>query len=324
MGYFGAMALLKNLQKEYGNRTASEGGRLTYEDLEKLVEGDGQIGPAAEDQSTKDGNQKPELRRSRRKGNGSASGPSFWAKLRTHLQRISPGGVDEQINELQRKNARLANRLESLEDKSWEVRESEEIHRSVSEIFGDIVIHRSVQGQLLFSNGIFGRYFDETCPPPPPNCVVTQGTNDDEQARSSELELDTLRGQRWFRWTDLPVRDPHSGDVAIRSVARDITEQKTSEQKILAALSRAEQANAAKSRFLAMVSHEIRTPLNGIIGMAGLMKDSPLAPDQKNYVEASSSSGDTLLNLIHFSSSSSNLPDSISRIFHVRQSEPPS
>ncbi|MGL4812954.1 MAG: ATP-binding protein [Beijerinckiaceae bacterium] len=61
---------------------------------------------------------------------------------------------------------------------------------------------------------------------------------------------------------------------------------------------RAEAANAAKSRFLATVSHEIRTPLNGVLGMAALMKESTLTPEQASYVNAIHASGETLLELI--------------------------
>ncbi|WP_232286519.1 ATP-binding protein [Moritella sp. PE36] len=61
----------------------------------------------------------------------------------------------------------------------------------------------------------------------------------------------------------------------------------------------ANKANRAKSTFLANMSHEIRTPLNGIIGMAEILKDSPLSPIQKDYLMTIDSSSQTLLMLIN-------------------------
>lgn len=61
----------------------------------------------------------------------------------------------------------------------------------------------------------------------------------------------------------------------------------------------AEQANRAKSAFLATMSHEIRTPLNGVLGTARLLLDSGLSPLQQRYTDIINRSGKTLLAIIN-------------------------
>jgi len=61
----------------------------------------------------------------------------------------------------------------------------------------------------------------------------------------------------------------------------------------------AEAANAAKSRYLAVITHEVRTPLSGIIGLAGLLKDEPNAAEQQKMLAVMESTGEDMLRLIN-------------------------
>ena len=204
--------------------------------------------------------------------------------------------------------ARSRAEIETLADRMWEMQESEERFRGLIDALGDLVVHRDRDGHIVHANSVFASLVDVDPRDLAGKTLSELGIDvgivpdaafsDHECLSSTDVAIRTPNGPRWFSWIELSVRDKDTGAVSHRAIARDITARKRAESSLITARERAEYASQAKSRFLATVSHEIRTPMNGIMGMAKLLADTDLSPEQRTYVGAVSTSASALLALI--------------------------
>ena len=140
------------------------------------------------------------------------------------------------------------------------------------------------------------------------------------EGRSVEFRLrrDATRGE-WgqnhqvdFIWVEMRCRPLEQGpqaaaaseaEVEVVAVMRDVTDRKLQEQALDSARTAAEQADAAKTRFLATMSHELRTPLNAIIGFSEMIVEEDAlmldAARRKEYAQLINDSGQHLLSVVN-------------------------
>src|SRR5258706_1416448 len=213
---------------------------------------------------------------------------------------------------LESRTGELEGLVTALQTVNSRLNASEARYKGLVDAQGDAIFRRGCDGRVTYANEAFLKLFGLT-----PDAVLgqlfrpelhldapatglgqLQGREIGRERVSYDQHLKTTIGYRWIAWEDYAIRDESGQIVEIQSVGRDITQRKTLEAAHTVARDKAEDANRAKSNFLATMSHEIRTPMNGVLGMGRLLLETPLAPDQKTYADAICQSGLSLLALI--------------------------
>ncbi|HEX2979120.1 MAG TPA: ATP-binding protein, partial [Anaerolineaceae bacterium] len=161
--------------------------------------------------------------------------------------------------------------------------------------------HRAISCNPAFTT-LFGYEKDELIGQDVDRLITTDGTIDDAAQytiRVKHGEKVHSTAQRW-RKDGSPVEVELFGvpvmvngnQIAVLGLYHDISD-------LVHARREAEAAAQAKSEFLANMSHEIRTPLNAVIGMTSLLLETPLNPEQHDFVDTIRTSGDNLLTIIN-------------------------
>ncbi|MEI9996139.1 MAG: response regulator [Rhizomicrobium sp.] len=220
--------------------------------------------------------------------------------------------LDRQAVQLKSAGARLEQSLAAAAAFNARLNQSEARYKGLVDAQGDAILRRAPDSRLTYGNEAFFKLFGlhpqraigQPFAPelhPDSRAPAFGSFARPGAARSSDRydqNLRTAYGWRWIAWEDYAVRDSYGRLVEVQSVGRDITERKALEDAIMVERDKAQAASRAKSGFLATMSHEIRTPMNGVLGMARLLRETELRPEQRTYVDAITQSGEALLTLI--------------------------
>jgi PAS domain S-box-containing protein len=220
--------------------------------------------------------------------------------------------------QLQTSNAELMSRQAELEQAHTRLKaQQRDSHRLslIAKHASDSIMIADTSATLLWVNDAFtkmtGYSRHEALGKCPRDLLHGPGTDpevvktiDDHNRRGEALRTEILNYTKsgdeiCVEVNMLPIAGENGDPDLVISIERDITDERRHKRELAAAKTAAETADRAKSEFLATMSHEIRTPMNGIIGMADLLHNAGLPPEQALYLDTIRSSSTALLDIIN-------------------------
>ncbi len=218
--------------------------------------------------------------------------PSLIADLIS--RRVAAASRDKTLAELRTLQDRFRDFAEAASDLFWET-DSEHRLRFVS---------GSVESVLGADPSAFaGMFLPKLAAGHKVAARMGDAMSDKGAFRDVEFAYDRPgSGEVFLRLSGKPYFSDTGDLLGYRGIGSDVTEEVEAARQLLAAKAEAEEANKAKTRFLAVMSHELRTPLNGILGFAQALDmgfAGPLDARQKDYLKNINDAGQYLLSVLN-------------------------
>ncbi|MGQ0630706.1 MAG: response regulator [Sporichthyaceae bacterium] len=236
----------------------------------------------------------------------------YWSLRRTYGSLMRGAVLFDDLREQQRVAAMEA--AQSIAEARAEAERERAAHAEMMRLViansQSLIYIKDLDGRYLLANEpfqrVFGRVEADFLGRTDADLDSREGTRWREHDRRAlrgrfcvEEEAFTAAGPRILESVRFPLRNPQGEVYATCGISLDVTDQRQAAQAMAEARDAAVAATAARSAFLATMSHEIRTPMNAVVGLTGLLLDTDLDAQQRDFVETVRSSGDALLEIIN-------------------------